>query len=121
MKKLIVIIGVIAALIAPLVVTSNVSAQSVDIYGACSGSSGEVCKNRGATVQPLFKNLINAILLILGAISVIMIIIGGFQYVTSAGDSNKVKTAKSTIMYAVIGVAVALLSYAIVDFVFGKI
>ena len=40
---------------------------------------------------------------------------------TSAGDSNKVKTAKSTIMYAVIGVAVALLSYAIVDFVFGKI
>lgn len=39
MKKLVVIIGVIAALIAPLVVTSNVSAQSVDIYGACSGSS----------------------------------------------------------------------------------
>ena len=68
MKKLVVIIGVIAALVAPLVVASSVSAQSVDIYGACSGSSGEVCKNRGATVQPLFKNLINAILLILGAI-----------------------------------------------------
>jgi len=121
MKKLIVVIGMIAALITPLAVVSNVSAQNVDIYGACSGSSGEVCKNRGATVQPLFKNLIDAILLILGAISVIMIIVGGFQYVTSAGDSNKVKTAKSTIMYAVIGVAVALLSYAIVDFVFGKI
>lgn len=121
MKKLVVIIGIMAALIAPLVVASSASAQSVDIYGACSGSSGEVCKNRGATIQPLFKNLVDAVLLILGAVSVIMIIVGGFQYVTSAGDSGKVKAAKSTIMYAVIGVAVALLSYAIVDFVFGKI
>ena len=117
MKKLVVIIGMMAALIASLVVASSVSAQSVDIYGACSGSSGEVCKNRGATIQPLFKNLVDAVLLILGAVSVV----GGFQYVTSAGDSGKVKAAKSTIMYAVIGVAVALLSYAIVDFVFGKI
>ena len=121
MKKLVVIIGMMAALIAPLVVASSASAQSVDIYGARSGSSGEVCKNRGATIQPLFKNLVDAVLLILGAVSVIMIIVGGFQYVTSAGDSSKVKAAKSTIMYAVIGVAVALLSYAIVDFVFGKI
>ena len=68
MKKLVVIIGVIAALVAPLMVVSSVSAQNVNIYGACSGSSGEVCKNRGATVQPLFRNFINAILLILGTI-----------------------------------------------------
>jgi hypothetical protein len=46
-----------------------------------------------------------------------MIIVGGIRYVTSAGDSSKVKAAKDTIMYSVVGLAIAILAYAIVNFV----
>ena len=97
-------------------------AQTIDIYKACEGNiTDEVCKNKGAKVEPIFKNVVNFLLMILGIISVIMIVIGGFLYATSSGDSNKTTTAKNTILYAVIGVAVALLAYTIVNFAFTEI
>lgn len=60
-------------------------------------------------------------LYILGALSVIMLIFGGFKYAVSGGDAKKVTDAKNTILYALIGLVVALLSAAIVDFVMGVI
>lgn len=65
----------------------------------------------------VFSQITNVLLFIVGAISVIMIIIGGLRYVISGGDSANVSAAKNTILYAVIGVVVALLAYAIVNFV----
>jgi multisubunit Na+/H+ antiporter MnhB subunit len=56
-------------------------------------------------------------LFILGAIAVIMIVIGGIRYTTSNGDSGSIKSAKDTILYAVVGLVVAMLAYAIVNFV----
>ena len=53
--------------------------------------------------------------------SVIMLIYGGIQYVLSTGDSGKVTNAKNTILYAVVGLIVAILSYAIVNFVLTSI
>jgi hypothetical protein len=53
----------------------------------------------------------------LGAISVIMIIIGGLRYVISGGNATAVTAAKNTILYAIVGVIVALLAYAIINFV----
>jgi hypothetical protein len=50
-------------------------------------------------------------------VSVIMLIWGGLQYVISAGDSKRVESAKSTILYAIIGIVVAILAYAVVGFV----
>jgi hypothetical protein len=61
--------------------------------------------------------VVNILLFILGAIAVVMIIIGGIRYATSNGDSSQIKTAKDTILYAVIGLIVAILAYAIVDWV----
>ena len=46
-----------------------------------------------------------------------MMIIGGIRYVISNGDSSQITSAKNTIMYAVIGLVVALLAYAIVNFI----
>ena len=63
------------------------------------------------------KNVINVLLFIIGVISVIMIIIGGIRYVLSNGDSSQITSAKNTVLYAVIGLVVALLAYAIVNFV----
>ena len=65
------------------------------------------------------KTVVNILLFILGAIAVIMIIIGGVRYTTSNGDSSAIKGAKDTILYAVIGLVVAILAYAIVNFVLG--
>ncbi len=65
----------------------------------------------------IFKTITNVLLFIIGAISVIMLIIGGIRYTTSNGDSGAVTTAKNTILYAVIGIIVALLAYALVNFV----
>jgi len=63
------------------------------------------------------KDIINVLLFIIGVVSVIMIIIGGIKYTLSNGDSSAITSAKNTIMYAVIGLVVALLAYAIVNFV----
>lgn len=101
-------------------VASTVSAQ------VCTGSAtkciGDGVKKSGGdqNTTPLeanIKTITNVLLFLLGAIAVIMIIIGGIRYVTSNGDSSATKAAKDTILYAVIGLIVAILAYAIVNFV----
>ena len=73
--------------------------------------------NGDPALETRFKDIVNIMLFIIGAIAVIMIIYGGIRYVTSGGDSSSVKAAKDTILYAVIGLIVAILAYAIVNFV----
>jgi hypothetical protein len=63
------------------------------------------------------NNVINVLLMAVGIISVIMIIIGGIRYALSGGDEGAVKSAKDTILYAVVGLVVAILAFAIVNFV----
>lgn len=70
-------------------------------------------------LQANFRNIANVMLYVLGAIAVIMIIVGGIRYTTSAGDSARVKASKDTIMYAVVGLVVAIMAFAIVNFVVG--
>lgn len=65
----------------------------------------------------LFTTIVNIMLFIIGAIAVIMIIVGGIRYVVSGGDQNAVTSAKNTIMYAVVGLIIAALAYAVVNFV----
>lgn len=68
----------------------------------------------------IFRTITNVLLYVLGAVSVIMIIIGGLRYVVSGGNSANVTAAKNTILYAIVGIIVALLSYAIINFVLGS-
>lgn len=75
------------------------------------GSGGQADFNKAV------QTVVNTMLFLLGLIAVIMIILGGFRYVTSNGDSGATKTAKDTILYAVIGLVVAILAFAIVNFV----
>lgn len=67
--------------------------------------------------EGVFKTVTNVLLFIIGAVSVIMLIIGGIRYTISGGDQAQVKAAKDTILYAIIGIVVAILAYALVDFV----
>lgn len=59
----------------------------------------------------------NTILMIIGVIAVLFLIIGGFQYVTSAGSPDSIGKAKSTILYGILGLIFAILAYAIVSFI----
>ncbi|MBR3144199.1 hypothetical protein IKF12_03335 [Candidatus Saccharibacteria bacterium] len=65
----------------------------------------------------VFKQITNTILYIVGILAVIMLIIGGIRYVVSGGDSKKVTDAKNTILYAIIGLIICFLAFAIVNFV----
>lgn len=110
------IIGV--AFATPLLVASTVSAEGpADAIGEGVKKVGG--DNAGMSLEDGIKNVVNVLLFLLGAIAVIMIIIGGIRYATSNGDSGAIKGAKDTILYAVIGLIVAILAYAIVNFVVG--
>lgn len=63
------------------------------------------------------NTIISVVLGILGILAVAYIIYGGFMFTTAAGDTAKTKKARETIMYGVIGLVVALLAFAIVNFV----
>ncbi len=65
----------------------------------------------------VFQTVTNVLLFIIGAVSVIMLIIGGIRYTTSGGNSSSVESAKNTILYAIVGLVVAILAYAVVQWV----
>ena len=69
------------------------------------------------TLGENITNIINAVIGALGIVAVIVIIIGGVTYMTSSGDAGKVKKAKDTILYGIIGLVVVALAFAIVNFV----
>ncbi|HMI09089.1 MAG TPA: hypothetical protein VK497_01680 [Candidatus Saccharimonadales bacterium] len=93
-------------------------ALAVNVFDSCAGNStAAVCKSQKDNATPMIKIVINLLLTALGMISIIMIIIGGVRYTTSQGDSSGIKSAKDTIVYSVVGLVVAILSYSIVNFV----
>jgi hypothetical protein len=101
-------------------VTAPAIASAYDpLDGACAADSTSVlCQNRtkddlGGTI----KTIVNILLYILAAISVVFIILAGIYYTTSGGDSANVKKAKDTLLYSVVGLIVAILAYSIVNFV----
>ncbi|TAK89083.1 hypothetical protein EPO04_03210 [Patescibacteria group bacterium] len=94
--------------------------------GAQSSRPGEGAGTdfKGTTPADLttsFRDITNTVLFLVGAVAVIALIYGGFRYVTSAGNSKNVEDAKSTILYAIIGIVVAILAYAVVNFVVGAL
>jgi len=67
-------------------------------------------------VDGIFTTVTNTLLFVVGVLSVLMIIIGGLRYVVSGGNSAAVTSAKNTILYALVGLIVAFLAYAAVNF-----
>ena len=98
----------------PLNISGGAGAAKGDDQSACLFGNENGC-DQGQT--PIFRIVTNVLLFIIGAVSVIMLIIGGFRYVTSQGDQTQMQSAKNTILYAVIGVVVSIAAYAIVSFV----
>jgi hypothetical protein len=92
-----------------------------EIKKGVTGSGGTGAKNQGGQVPVIIRTVVNILLFLIGAFAVIMIVIAGFRYVASNGDANTVSSAKNTIIYALIGLAVAFLAYAVVNFVIDQL
>ena len=108
---------------------ANVSAAAVatDCSGTVDITDSSKCSQPNGTNGTLFgpagifTTIMNVILFVVGSIAVLMLIYGGVRYTISGGDEKAVTSAKNTILYAIIGIVVALLAYAIVNFVLGAL
>lgn len=114
-----------AVLLPAMVLTVGLVAQPAPAHAAFDkGITDGATSSKGKDqVDNLFEDngafttITNVMLFLIGAISVIMLIVGGIRYVVSGGDSTAVQNAKNTILYAIVGIVVALLAFAVVKFV----
>ena len=120
-KNILIVIGLILGIGAVLIpTTANVAAWDPFAAACPAGSTSSLCTEKNAATNRLpavVNNIVNILLYILAAISVVFIIMAGIFYTTSGGNAANVKKAKDTLLYSVIGLVVAILAYAIVKFV----
>lgn len=124
-KSLLTAAVLVFAALPALSTTSVAAVDEASKEAACTGIGqvgGTDCggSGTGSEIQRLVAAAVNILSWIVGVAAVIMIIIGGFKYVTSNGDANGTSGAKNTILYAVIGLVVAALAQALVQFVLNK-
>lgn len=131
MKYLAFFITTLAVLLAPVMASSPAFAydpfqnvcnnQAGSSSAVCSGKPSDSSQNPLTGRNGLIRGIANIIAIIAGIAAVILIIIAGFKYVTSGGDAAKTKSAKDTIVSAVIGLVIIALADAIISFVIGRI
>ena len=129
------IIGLLA-LAMPMAVPVVASAATVNTgNAACAGAQLDATALNGDSdvactvtdaesatgINDLVKTVINIFTWVVGVVSVIMIIVAGFRYVVSGGDSGGVSGAKNTIIYAIVGLVVVIMAQVIVRFVLKNI
>lgn len=110
----------------------NGSVMAAGLKDQACGAAGTAgitsCSSAGSNdaaaksfVGKISRNILNGFSLIIGAVGVIMIVVGGLRYVISSGDSGAVKGAKDTIIYALVGLVIALFAQVIARFVLSKV
>jgi hypothetical protein len=101
----------------PAFAAAGCDPNTLTIESGASCSQGTSAKTNLFGNGGIFTTVANTLIFLVGAISVIFLIIGGLRYVVSNGDAKAVEGAKNTILYAIVGVVVAVISYALVAFV----
>lgn len=113
--------SLVIALVATVGVIAPTSVHAAGVFDeACKNSTSVVCQQKNGAdgkINGFVEDLVRILFFAIGIIAVIMIIIGGIKYVTSNGDSAQVTSAKNTVLYSVVGLVVAVLAFAIVNFV----
>jgi len=133
-KNLILGLSLMLGLLGPTLALSGVSYAdtTTNINGnLCQGSDFNLtsngtnnCNNTSGgdtSISHLIKTIVNIVSIIVGAVAVLMIIVGGFRYVTSGGSAEGTKAARQTIVYAIIGLVVVALAQIIVHFVLNNV
>jgi hypothetical protein len=128
-RNILMTIGAVFAVALPLAVPVVASADSIQdnvckgandlkLTGA-TGTCATTAPSQDSNVDKILTRVINIFSIVVGVVAVIMIVVGGFRYITSGGG-DKVKSAKDTIMYALIGLVIVALAQIIVKFVLNK-
>jgi hypothetical protein len=102
----------------PVVAYADAASDACQAIGGsadCAAPSGSVSVNK------VIRTVVDLLSIAVGIAAVVMIIVGGLKYITSAGDSNQISSAKSTLTYAIVGLVVAALAQFIVQFVLNKV
>ena len=107
-------LGVLAPSVSAVSCPSGSIRSHADSLAECNIESDD-------SLWPTIQTIINVVLGIIAVIAVIMIIIGGIEYTVSRGDAAKTKKGRDTIIYSVIGLVIALLAFAIVNFVLAEV
>lgn len=123
-SKLLNIITLLTLVLTPATVLAPV-AFAAGSCGSANTSKGQVLQGIGQTgsdcddkpVKSAFASIVQILSFVVGAVAIIMIIVSGFRYITSGGDSAKVGTAKSALIYALVGIAVAALAQVLVHYI----
>lgn len=125
-KSKIILLGGFIVISVPLVVPAVAFADNIQ-NGLCTGAQSQTLSGvtacptgQGTNFDTTLTTIINLFSIIVGVVAVIMIIAGGFRYVTSGGKEEGVKGAKNTILYALIGLVIVALAQLIVKFVLNK-
>ena len=126
-KNLMMALALPLALAAPLALAPAVSAAPCSgiqgsinqgVNNAVNGSAGcTTTSQSGISLQSVASRIVNFLSVIVGIVAVIMIIVGGFRYITSGGESGNVSGAKNTLIYAIVGLIIVALAQFIVHFV----
>lgn len=119
-KKIQLVLGMIVLVaFASILLTDSVAA--LNMVDGINAARGEMQPTELFGSSGVITTLTNILLFVVGALSVIMIIIGGLRYVVSGGNATAVTAAKNTILYAVVGLVIAFLAFAAVNFVMGTL
>lgn len=124
MKKILITFGLIIAIVGSFITAAGIyenkayANSASDLIRKGADSTGQQDSRSAGDIA---KDVVNIMFFIVGVMAVIMIIWGGIRYVLSAGNSAALTSAKNTIMYAVIGLIVAILAYTIVNFVINTV
>lgn len=128
-KSLIMKMSILSLMFAPALVPAVANAQPNPQGSLCGGASelqfGSTsdCADTGdaeETVNSLVTTIINIFSVVVGIVAVIMIIYGGFKYITSGGDSGNITGAKNTILFAIVGLIIVAMAQIIVRFVLAR-
>lgn len=92
-----------------------------DLLAAISIDANTLGLPRIAANDATWGNIIGSVFIFTGAFATLFIVIGGLRYAASAGDQGLITKAKDTILYAIIGLAVSILAFAIVQFLLGRL
>jgi predicted permease len=105
------------ALVPSVVFANDITTGVCSGVGAATGGSGCSSDSSSPDLATIAKRIVNILSIIVGVVAVIMIIVGGFRYITSGGESGNVSGAKNTLIYAIVGLIIVALAQFIVHFV----
>lgn len=109
----------LAGILSLSVVSNNAYAQVSS--GINAATTNEMKNKQIDGANGVIRVISNILIWVVGIVAVIMIVWSGLKYMTAAGDSSKLASAKSSLIYAIVGLIVAIMAYAIVNFIMDRL